>query len=109
MPLRFPRRLVVLLAACAACGLVPASAHASTASFADGTVTITAEPGEVNHVRVLGGPGAVFVTDEALEAGAGCDEDGGGVTCPEALAVDVRLGDRDDDFEAFAAAPVTVA
>jgi hypothetical protein len=101
----------------AAIGLVLAAApaaHASTASFGNGTVTVTAAPGERNVVWVYGelsqqgqisdtagitaGPGCNTVSPTQVECGP--RDDGGGVTYGHYDVVVADLGDGDDEFYA---------
>ena len=107
-------RLRLVLAAIGLLAATPA-AHASTASFSSGTVTVTAAPGERNVVWVYGelsqqgqisdtagitaGPGCNAVSSTQVECGPR-DDGAGGVTYGNYDTVAADLGDGDDEFYA---------
>lgn len=94
--------------------LAAPAAHASTASFSGGTVTITAAPGEANDVWVYGelsqygeisdtagitpGPGCNAVSPTQVECGP--EQDGELVSYGNYDTVVADLGDGDDEFNA---------
>src|SRR3954467_2101191 len=92
------RTLVTLIALlCAA-----PSAHAATATTADGNLRYTAAGGEINNVnfaRVNGDTFRVTDTGTTIAAGTGCTQDSpNGVTCPPAAGrpIIANLGDQND-------------
>jgi Ca2+-binding RTX toxin-like protein len=91
-----------LTLALAALSLLPAAAHAGTASI-DGTVLrFTAAPGEANQLELEYSPDQdVYIvrdTGVPAKAGPGCSGGGSDVRCPAAglTAAEADLGDRDD-------------
>jgi hypothetical protein len=92
-------RLLVIGAAAAAVLAGAAPATASEARVADGTLRVTATPGEANGVLVgPGEDGALTVSDLSgtLVAGPGCAGDADGAQCTGATSVAIALDDGDD-------------
>jgi hypothetical protein len=112
LPLTTTLRATLALAGLMAALAVAPAAHASTASFSNGTVTITTVPGETNVVWVYGelsqygeisdtagitpGPGCNAVSPTQVECGP--QQDGGSVTYGHYDTVVADLGDGNDEF-----------
>ena len=110
---RRPRALLLLAGIGLTLAASPA-AHASTASFGNGTVTITAAPGETNAVWVYGelsqhgeisdtagitaGPGCNAVSPTQVQCGP--QQNGDAVTYGNYDTVVANLGDGNDEFTA---------
>jgi hypothetical protein len=97
---RFTVALLVLVAL-----LGPPAAHAATAGLeADGTLRITAAPGEANSLTVTETATGVVVTDGGapLVYGPGCSSLG----CLGGVRIEADLGDGDDALAVSGALPV---
>src|SRR5690349_14572967 len=101
----FRHALIALLAVAL---FAPASAQASTVSITDGTLTVTAAPGELNRLTVKN-TGEVLDSNAPLVAGTGCAAGGAGrLVCTAPTRVTADLGDGDDTLTITGAMPSTI-
>lgn len=82
---------------------VAGPANASTASVSDGTLTVSAAPGEINELHIEQRADGYFLQDGAAapKPGAGCTEatgryNQGGALCTGVSSIALELGDRAD-------------
>ena len=85
--------------ACAAAFALAAPAHASTVAISGDTLTITANPGELNQVNVTGNASQGYlVHDQAGISSVDCSGSGSTVSCknPSITRLQIELGDMGD-------------
>ncbi len=91
---------------------LPAGAQAATAEVEQGTLRVTALPGEVNDVTIASTlVGGVAVSDAIAPISSGtCAPDpyGGVYDCGPVDAVEVDLGDGDDGLSVYARVAITI-